>query len=252
MNKSNYINKLIKEDDNSSCVITSSNDSNKEFKKEQKRKLNDNNKVSNKNINIGTSFDENSSSNFNFNVNESINSKLIDKTLLNSIISISTMNSNSISSLIYLRNNCIKLIKDNDNGNMEYNKFITEKRLKYLIRHYKEYRNKQKLIEFEIKQHSLKLNEISNRLGDLYINYNYKELKEDILRMESSYEVKQLKERVVFKLNEMKSKLPMVKEFNKLKYVVNTKKCELSATIQNNKQTKGNINSLIIYYKNIK
>ncbi len=178
----------------------------------------------------------------------------MDKKLKENIISM--INIKKTSSLYHLKNirNCaLKWLKEGENGEVDYNKFITEKKIKYLLKHLETTNSKLKIINFELEQHKHKLEEVNLQLGDLFINYDYKELKDDIQREDTSYDVKVAKkERVIEQLEVKKNKLPFVKIQSQLKYVIELKSIEKTNLQKNMNCTKNNLKAIVNYFKNIK
>ena len=192
-------------------------------------------------------------------INHSINIsnfEKADKTLKESIIAISQLNktkSTTLNNIVTIRNIMINWVKEGETGDADYNKFITEKKIKYLLKHKDKYKTKLKIIEFELNQHLTKLQETNKSLGDMYISYDYVELKEDIYRLENSYEVKTAKkDKIIQKLEEMKGKLLLVKLQNQLKFTIANKKIEKNSIEKNIHSTNSNLNSIVSYYKSLK
>ena len=155
----------------------------------------------------------------------------------------------SIGSLLKVRNVLVNWLKDSE---LEYTKFITGKKIKYLFKSRDKMENRIKCIDNELTCAVDKKKELETILGDLYMNYDEEDLKEDIARFENSHEIKSGKfNKSKEKLEEMKKMLPYVAELSKLKESETQKiseKKELSKIISNSNQT---LAFLMNYYKNI-
>ena len=155
----------------------------------------------------------------------------------------------SINSLLRVRNVLVNWLKDSE---LEYTKFITGKKIKYLLKSRDKMESRIKCIESELVSVVEKKKELEGVLGDLYMYYGEDDLKEDIARFENSHEIKSGKfSKSKEKLNEMKKMLPHVIELAKIKESETQKiseKKELSKIISNSNQT---LAFLVNYYKNI-
>ena len=158
----------------------------------------------------------------------------------------------NVNTLLKLRSILINWLKDSDQD-LVYSKFMTEKKIKYLLKNKEKMESRIKTIENELNTILNKKNELEQILGDLYINYDEEDLKNDIQRFENSHEVKSGKpSKTLDKLNEMKKMLPYVIENGKIKDNENNKineKKELERVIKSSNQT---LIFLSNYYKNIK
>lgn len=157
-----------------------------------------------------------------------------------------------INTLVKLRTVLLNWLKDSDQD-IEYSKFMTEKKIKYLLKNKEKMEARIKVLEQDLIGLTEKKKEIEKTLGEFYINYDEEELKGDIDRFENSYEVKKgLCKKTLEKLNEMKQMLPFVIENGKLKESevskVNEKK-ELEKILKGSNQT---LIFLSNYYKNLK
>ena len=158
----------------------------------------------------------------------------------------------SINTLFRLRSILIGWLKDNDQD-LEYSKFMTEKKLKYLMKNKEKSEMKIKAINNELKEKNLKIEEIKKILGEIYCFYDEDGLKEDIKRFENSNEVKSGKfSKTLEQLETMKKMLPYVSEYGKLKNSITkalNEKKELEKIVKSSGQT---LVFLSNYYKNIK
>ena len=179
-----------------------------------------------------------------------------DQKLKNSLQAYKNLNkkndSTSLNTLYKLRSILLNLLKDKEQD-LEYSKFITEKKLKYMIKNKEKAENRIKILESELKIAEQKIEELEKNLGEIYIFYDEEELKEDIKRFENSNEVKSGKfSKTLEQLETMKKMLPFVSEYGKAKdkknRIINEIK-ELGKIIKNSGQTISILNN---YYKNIK
>lgn len=159
------------------------------------------------------------------------------------------LSNKKLDTVVNIRNSLLNWLKSGENKESEYNKFITEKKIRYMLKQKDKYSQKLKAIEIEVDMYQCKIEENEKKLGDLYCYYNYKELKEDISRMEI-YELKGNKNpKIVEKYEEMKQKLPIVKEQSKLKYYYESKLNEKDTLEKFLSNTKSTLRSLICFYK---
>lgn len=113
--------------------------------------------------------------------------------------------------------------------------------------------NRVKVLETEIINMKSRMNELKNLLTDIYVHYEYAELKKDIERFENSAEIKnKLNPRMVEKCEEMKRMLPLVKEYNNLKELEEVKTNEKAEIIKICKGSIQTLNLLSNYYKTLK
>lgn len=158
----------------------------------------------------------------------------------------------SLNTLFKIRTILINWLKDSDQD-LEYSKFMTEKKIRYLLKNKEKMEGRIKVLEGELTTILDRKKELENILGDLYVNYEEDELKLDINRFENSYEVKSGKcTKTLEKLEEMKKMLPLVSEMGKIKESESqksTEKKELERIIKSSNQT---LMFLSNYYKNIK
>ena len=160
----------------------------------------------------------------------------------------------STSSLNKVRTILLSWLKgENDIDNLEYSSFITEKKIRYLLKNKEKMESRIKILENEIVNIKNRLNELKVQLTDIYIYYDHTELKKDIERFENSVEIKnKLNSRMMEKLEEMKRMLPIVKEYTSLKEqdeLKNNEKAEIIKICKGSIQT---LNLLSNYYKNLK
>ena len=179
-----------------------------------------------------------------------------DQKLKNSLQAYKNLNkkndNTSLNTLYKLRSILLNLLKDKEQD-LEYSKFITEKKLKYMIKNKERSESRIKVLESELKIVEQKIEELEKNLGEIYIFYDEEELKEDIKRFENSNEVKSGKfSKTLEQLETMKKMLPFVSEYGKAKdkknRMVNEIK-ELGKIIKNSGQTISILNN---FYKNIK
>ena len=160
--------------------------------------------------------------------------------------------STNVNSLLKLRSILINWLKDSDQD-LVYSKFMTEKKIKYLLKNREKMESRIKILDNELNSISNRKNELEQILGDLYINYDEEDLKNDIERFEKSHEVKSGKQsKTLDKLLEMKKMLPYVIENGKNKeneIQKQNEKKELERIIKSSNQT---LIFLSNYYKNIK
>ena len=179
-----------------------------------------------------------------------------DQKLKNSLQAYKNLNkkndNTSLNTLYKLRSILLNLLKDKEQD-LEYSKFITEKKLKYLLKNKEKSENRIKVLESELKFVEQRKEEIEKELGEIYCFYDEEELKEDIKRFENSNEVKSGKfSKTLEQLETMKKMLPFVSEYGKVKdkkHKILSEKKELEKIIKNSSQTISILNN---YYKNIK
>ena len=157
-----------------------------------------------------------------------------------------------INTLFKIRTILINWLKDSDQD-LEYSKFMTEKKIRYLLKNKEKMESRIKSLESDLVGITERKKELENILGDLYVNYEEDELKTDINRFENSYEIKSGKcSKTKEKLEEMKKMLPYVSEMGKVKEnesQKSTEKKELERILKSSNQT---LVFLSNYYKNIK
>ena len=158
----------------------------------------------------------------------------------------------SLNTLFKLRSILINWLKDSDQE-LEYTKFITEKKLKYLMKNKEKSEARIKVLDTEIKAINTRKEELEKILGEIYCFYDEEGLKEDIQRFENSNEVKSGKfSKTLEQLETMKKMLPYVSEYGKIKENKTKKyneKKELEKIVKSSGQTLVFLNN---YYKNIK
>ena len=189
---------------------------------------------------------------------ENINSQLNEndkklKSSLQAYKDINKKNDNTTLNTLYkVRSILLNLLKDKEQD-LEYSKFITEKKLKYMIKNKEKSEMRLKVLESDLKAIEIRKEELEKILGELYCFYDEEELKEDIKRFENSNEVKSGKfSKTLEQLETMKKMLPFVSEYGKVKDKKNkilSEKKELGKIIKNSGQTIVTLNN---YYKNIK
>ena len=160
--------------------------------------------------------------------------------------------STNVNSLLKLRSILINWLKDSDQD-LVYSKFMTEKKIKYLLKNKEKMESRIKILDNELNSISNRKNELEQILGDLYINYDEEDLKNDIQRFEKSHEVKSGKQsKTLEKLLDMKKMLPYVIENGKIKENEIQKQNEKKELERINKSSNQTLIFLSNYYKNIK
>ena len=158
----------------------------------------------------------------------------------------------NVNSLLKLRSILINWLKDSDQD-LVYSKFMTEKKIKYLLKNKEKMESRIKILDNELNSILNRKNELEQILGDLYINYDEEDLKNDIQRFEKSHEVKSGKQsKTLEKLLEMKKMLPYVIENGKIKENEIQKQNEKKELERINKSSNQTLIFLSNYYKNIK
>ena len=193
-----------------------------------------------------------------FSFSDNINNQLKErdqklKSSLQAYRNINKKNDNtSLNTLYKVRSILLNLLKDKEQD-LEYSKFITEKKLKYMMKNKEKSENRIKVLESELKVVETRIEELEKTLGEIYIFYDEEELKEDIKRFENSNEIKSGKfSKTLEQLETMKKMLPFVSEYGKVKdkkHKILSEKKELEKIIKNSGQTISILNN---YYKNIK
>jgi hypothetical protein len=158
----------------------------------------------------------------------------------------------SVNTLFKIRTVLLNWLKDSEQDNLEYSKFMTEKKIKYLLK------NKEKL-EARIKNLENDLINIKNRKPELesilgeYISYENEELEQEIERFANSYEIRSGKSTQMIQMFEKKKRvLPFLKEYNSIKeqeISKNKEKIEMEKICKNSLQTLGFLSN---YYKNLR
>lgn len=158
----------------------------------------------------------------------------------------------SLNTLFKLRSILINWLKDSDQD-LEYTKFMTEKKLKYLMKNKEKSEARIKVLDSELKAINVRKEELEKILGEIYCFYDEEGLKEDIKRFENSNEVKSGKfSKTLEQLETMRKMLPYVTEYGKIKDSKTKKyneKKELEKIVKSSGQTLVFLNN---YYKNIK
>ena len=155
-----------------------------------------------------------------------------DQKLKNSLKAYKNLNKKndktSLNTLYKLRSILLNLLKDKEQ-NLEYSKFMTEKKLKFMMKNKEKSEMRMKELETELKSVEIRKEELEKNLGEIYCYYDEEELKEDIKRFENSNEVKSGKfSKTLEQLETMKKMLPIVTEYGKIKdknnKIINEKK----------------------------
>lgn len=197
-------------------------------------------------------------SNNNNNKDDNFNNQLKenDKKLRDTLQAYNNINKkgdgSSLNTLFKLRSILINWLKDSDQD-LEYTKFMTEKKLKYLMKNKEKSEARIKVLDSEIKALNARKEELEKTLGEIYSFYDEEGLKEDIKRFENSNEVKSGKfSKTLEQLETMKKMLPFVIEYGKVKdnrTKKHNEKKELEKIVKSSGQT---LVFLSNYYKNIK
>ena len=198
------------------------------------------------------------SNNNNNNKDDNFNNQLKenDKKLRDTLQAYNNINKkgdgSSLNTLFKLRSILINWLKDSDQD-LEYTKFMTEKKLKYLMKNKEKSEARIKVLDSEIKALNARKEELEKTLGEIYSFYDEEGLKEDIKRFENSNEVKSGKfSKTLEQLETMKKMLPFVIEYGKVKdnrTKKHNEKKELEKIVKSSGQT---LVFLSNYYKNIK
>jgi len=198
------------------------------------------------------------SNNNNNNKDDNFNNQLKenDKKLRDTLQAYNNINKkgdgSSLNTLFKLRSILINWLKDSDQD-LEYTKFMTEKKLKYLMKNKEKSEARIKVLDSEIKALNARKEELEKTLGEIYSFYDEEGLREDIKRFENSNEVKSGKfSKTLEQLETMKKMLPFVIEFGKVKdnrTKKHNEKKELEKIVKSSGQT---LVFLSNYYKNIK
>ena len=158
----------------------------------------------------------------------------------------------SLNTLFKLRSILINWLKDSDQD-LEYTKFMTEKKLKYLMKNKEKSEARIKVLDSELKALNARKKKKKKTLGEIYSFYDEEGLREDIKRFENSNEVKSGKfSKTLEQLETMKKMLPFVIEYGQVKENRTKKhneKKELEKIVKSSGQT---LVFLSNYYKNIK
>ena len=77
----------------------------------------------------------------------------------------------NVNSLLKLRSILINQLKDSDQY-LVYSKFMTEKKIKYLLKNKEKMKSRIKILDNELNSISNRKNELEQILSDLYINYD--------------------------------------------------------------------------------
>lgn len=158
-----------------------------------------------------------------------------------------------VSTLLKIRGLMLNWLKESDNDNIEYSLFMTEKKIKYMLKNKERSENKLKSIETDKNNLNNRKMELASILGDIYISYETEELEREIEQFSRSYEIKSGKSsKMLQKFEEMKKMLVYVKEYNNIVERESSKSKEyeeLSKFIKNSNQT---LEILSNYYKNLK
>lgn len=158
-----------------------------------------------------------------------------------------------VNTLFKVRTILLNWLKDSEQDNLEYSKFMTEKKIKYLLKNKEKLESKTKIIETELSNMKLRKTELVDLISDIYISYETDELEQEIERFSNSYEIRMGKSsKMLEKFEEMKRTLPLLKEYNSLKdqEISKTKeKNENEKIVKSSMQTLGFLSN---YYKNLR
>lgn len=158
-----------------------------------------------------------------------------------------------VNTLFKVRTILLNWLKDSEQDNLEYSKFMTEKKIKYLLKNKEKLESKTKIIESELSNMKLRKTELVDLISDIYISYETDELEQEIERFSNSYEIRMGKSsKMLEKFEEMKRTLPLLKEYNMLKDQEISKikeKNENEKIVKSSMQTLGFLSN---YYKNLR
>jgi len=181
------------------------------------------------------------------------NEKKLKETIINYHQVIRKNEGASINTLFKLRSILLNWLKDSEQENLEYSRFITAKKIKYLLKNKEKLESRHKVLESELTALKAKIPELENILGDLYVNYDIEELKQEIASLSQSYEIRNKKSQMMIKkLQEMETMLPLLIELNNAKQQETAKieeKKEIEKICKGSNQTLGCLSN---YYKNLK
>lgn len=158
-----------------------------------------------------------------------------------------------VNTLFKVRTVLLNWLKDSDQDNLEYSKFMTEKKIKYLLKNKEKCDSKIKQLETELSNIKLKKANLNNIIGDIYITYETEELEQEIERFSNSYEIRSGKSaKMIEKFEFMKKILPSVKEYNQIKEQEINKTKEKNEMEKINKSSLQTLGFLTNYYRNIR
>ena len=181
------------------------------------------------------------------------NEKKLKDSLFNYHQIISKNEGGSVNTLFKLRSILLNWLKDSEQENLEYSRFITAKKIKYLLKNKEKLEARHKVLEIEIINFKNKIPELENTLGDMYLGYDIEELKQEISSLSQSYEIKNKKSQMMIKkLEEMEAMLPILVDYNNAKQQEILKieeKKEIEKICKGSNQTLGFLSN---YYKNLK
>jgi hypothetical protein len=159
----------------------------------------------------------------------------------------------SVNSLFKMRSILLNWLKDSEQENLEYSRFITAKKIKYLLKNKEKLEARHKILESELNSLKAKNPQLESTLGDMYVGYDIDELKEEIASLSQSYEIRTQKSQMMMKkLEEMQAILPVLIEYNNAKQLEiskNEEKSEIEKICKGSNQTLGCLSN---YYKNLK
>jgi hypothetical protein len=181
------------------------------------------------------------------------NEKKLKDTIINYHQVIRKSEGASVNSLFKMRSILLNWLKDSEQENLEYSRFITAKKIKYLLKNKEKLEARHKVLETELINLKAKIPQLENVLGDLYVGYDIDELKQEIDSLSQSYEIRNKKSQMMMKkLDEMEAKLPVLIEYNSSKQQEiskNEEKREIEKICKGSNQTLGFLSN---YYKNLK
>lgn len=158
-----------------------------------------------------------------------------------------------VNTLFKIRTILLNWLKDNEQDNLEYSKFMTEKKIKYLLKNKEKLETRIKLLTNELTVLQTRKGELENILGEVYAHYETQELKEEVDRFGKSYEIKSGRSKKMLEIYEqMQKMLPYVEEYNKLKEQELAKLNEKKEKENINKSSSQTLGLLSNYYKNIR
>jgi hypothetical protein len=159
----------------------------------------------------------------------------------------------NVNRLSRVKNVLMNWLKESEGDNLEYSKFEAEKKIKYILKNKERTEIRLKALDTDLNALRMKIKDLQTMIGDIYINYDVEEMTLEIQRFSNAYEVVNGKSpKMIAALEEMKEKLPFLKEYIKLKESEANKsqeKKESERILKNSMQTLYNLTN---YHRNIK
>lgn len=159
----------------------------------------------------------------------------------------------SANTLFKIRSLLVNWLKDSEQDNLEYSKFMTEKKIKYLLKNKEGMESKMKFLEMELDNLKQRKIELESQIGNIYMNYELDDLETEITLFENCNEIRSGKpSRMLDQYEEMRRVYPLLKEYIQIKENENTKfkdKIEIEKIAKNSLETLGFLSN---YYKNLR